>query len=157
MLDLCLRMGLFGSVQETALSIAEKLGVPLVILMFVGYCTVWAGRRLLAKDDGIISIVATRHVEFLDAMEIQQVEMLTLTRKVVKLEEEGLTTTADISGTLERLTDQHDSEHSKFATVRLHRAGAHACEVLEKICRELGVNADKEIQAVRMELAEGNA
>ena len=57
------------------------LGLPVSILVVLGTVlyrsVVYVSRRLLDPHDGVVTIVATRHVEFLDNLEQSNNSMLT--------------------------------------------------------------------------------
>ena len=62
-------------------SLLHDFGLPAFLLVVLGTVvyrsTVYVGRRLFDQHDGIVTIVAKRHVEFLDNLEQSNSAMLT--------------------------------------------------------------------------------
>jgi uncharacterized protein YyaL (SSP411 family) len=130
------------------LEIAEAIdrhGVSIVITAVVVWALVWGARRLLNAKDGILTRVAEKVVEFISATaECQQ----SLTQSVSKLSDEAVVANE---------TSQQQVEHLEAIVARqdgIARAGRRACDVLEAICKELGIgDASKQsIAEIRREL-----
>jgi hypothetical protein len=65
----------------TAETIIQDFGFPAFLLVVLGTMTyrstVYVGRRLFDQHDGVVTLVAKRHVEFLDNLEQSNNSMLT--------------------------------------------------------------------------------
>ena len=65
----------------SAETIIQDFGFPAFLLVVLGTMTyrstVYVGRRLFDQHDGVVTLVAKRHVEFLDNLEQSNNSMLT--------------------------------------------------------------------------------
>ena len=136
--------------METALKAIEQFGVSAVVIAFFVVSSGYVLRRLFNSKDGILTKVGERHIEYLSTSEKCLEQLATANGKLADNWEQQ-------SGALARLAEQHDSESSPFATVKLSRAGVHACDVLEKVANNLGITeaCESSIESIRRELTTG--
>lgn len=133
--------------METFTTIAERFGLATAILTVVGFAAAYVLRRLFAKGDGILTRVGERHLLFIDSLED--------THKSLAESTQTLTATAGAgTRTLAELVDLHEDPESNFSTVRLHRAGVHACDVLEQVVEALEISdtTKNSIDSIRREV-----
>jgi len=122
----------------------EQIGITGVIILFIGLCVAWLGRRLLGEN-GMLTKVADRHVAFVDRTEDLMDESLKLQAKAV-----------EVSVTMaETIAEAGEAHHQiRKQTKQFRRAAVVACDVLEKIASKLDVSVDQELKIIRSELGE---
>ena len=126
-------------------------GIALLVLLFVGFCTVWIGLRLLGKD-GLFTLLARRHCQFVDDSDKKLGESLEVQAKVCDVQLRQTQLTEKVHDSLERLIDQHDDVNSTFSTVHLHEAGVRACDVAKQVCTALNIDATSDLNKIQDEL-----
>lgn len=82
--------------------------------------------RLLDKNEGLLTKLAERHIEFVDALQSGHVEVVEILRSQ--------------EGHLGNLTILHEATDSKFATVKINRAMWHHADGM---LYHIGGNAEK--------------
>jgi hypothetical protein len=134
--------------MDAMLKALEQFGVSAVIIAAFMTGSVYILRRLFNAKDGILTIVGQRHIKYLEAT-------ATLQQKLTTTNDRLATSAEQTESTLSRLADRHEDENSSFATVRLHRSGIHACDVIEKIAEklEIGDAVGSSIDSIRRELS----
>jgi len=139
---------------EDWLSIFDRYGIAGALLALVAIGAWYILRRLFDKDDGILTRVGNRHIQYLDEQEkIGQ----SLARS-----NERLTATAELAHesmrqrqeAIDKLVESHSDPDSMFSTVRLSRSGLHACDILEAVARKMGIGDEtsSSIESIRREL-----
>ncbi len=133
--------------METLTTIAERFGLATALLTVVGIGAAYILRRLFDRRDGILTRVGERHLQFIDSLEETHKSLSESTETLAATAGAGTRTLAD-------LVELHESPDSNFSTVRLHRAGVHACDVLEQVVDALDISdtTKNSIDSIRREV-----
>jgi len=97
------------------------VGVAIVIAIFTGGGYILY--RLFAKQDGILTIVSQRHIQFIDVMQEQQTKLTSATEQLA-------TSSKVASENIQMMSASRDN---------LHRAASHACDYLEQVAKSLDI------------------
>jgi len=100
--------------------------------------------RLFGKEKGILTKISENHIEFIHNLADSQKDhiahektsnecMLAINVEMIELKRE-----------MKSLMEEHFNPDSRFATVRLHKYGLHACDVLSTICKEMSLQETTE-------------
>lgn len=123
---------------EQTLTLIDRYGLPIVLLVLLAVAGWYVLRRLLNRDDGILTQVGSRHIKYLD---------------------ETSSVNASLAKAIDRLADQAEEANAGMRArdvqlAELKRAGQHACDLLERITERLEISGTTEgsIAAVRREL-----
>ena len=133
--------------METLTTIAERFGLATALLTVVGIGAAYILRRLFDRRDGILTRVGERNLQFIDSLEETHKSLSESTETLAATAGAGTRTLAD-------LVELHESPDSNFSTVRLHRAGVHACDVLEQVVDALDISdtTKNSIDSIRREV-----
>ena len=133
--------------MDAALKAIEQFGISCVVIAFFIAGTGYVLRRLFNATNGILTKVGERHIEYLSTSE-RCLEQLARSNDAIAEKSERQ------AGEIGRIADQQDQE-----TVKMNRAGVHACDVLEKVADSLGIKdaTGSSIDSIRRELTTGRA
>jgi len=125
--------------------LVQTIGIGSVVLLFVGYCIVYVGKRLLGKDDGLLTLLIGRLIAFVDqihetsqATSEQVGSNLELQAKVLDVQVKQHEAANEIHRSVVRLEARHQPG-GEFSNLHLHEAGIEACKVAEEVCKHLGI------------------
>jgi hypothetical protein len=132
----------------------DRYGIPGVVLAAFGFGAWYVLRRLFNSENGILTVVGERHVRFLDSSETFQKELSESNNRLATTAETAHDQMKERNSLLGTLVEQHNDDGSPFATVKLHRAGLAACDVLEQVAESLEIaeSAKSPIALMRREL-----
>lgn len=133
--------------MDTWLKIWENYGLGGVAMVIIALGATYILRRLFAKNDGILTKVGERHIEYLGATERAIGELVESSAQMAQ-------SSMRTDETLAALAEQHLDEDSPFATTRLVRSGVHGCSILEHICKKVDCydECGDSIKAIKREL-----
>jgi len=140
--------------STTTIDIVQNFGFLGAFFILIASLGIYAAKRCLNKDNGILTLLAQKHINFLDkTIEanrslIQNTEKIfysttSLEAEVLSLQEQG-----------EKLSELHTRSDSSFSTVRLHNAANEAIALAESMCNQLNINCSEELGKIRRALAE---
>lgn len=121
----------------------DRYGIASVILVAVGFGSWYVLRRLFAKDGGILTKVADRHIDYLDKTEQYTGELTESNRRLASAAETAHEAMLVRNEQFAALLDSREG---------LHRAAGHACDVLALVSEKLGVDASIPIGHIRREI-----
>lgn len=128
---------------DTVIKVGREFGVSTAILLGVAAMFWYILRRLFQKDEGILTKVAERHVDFVDSLERTHKELTESNRKLTDVAEENRVR-------FSRLAESRDS---------LHRAAVHSIDILEAVAEKLGIEerTRPSIDSIRREILPGTS
>ena len=122
---------------ESVLHLVDKYGVSLSLVVAFAFATVYILRRLLAEKNGIL----TQHFKSDAASRehlVDSVRTMATTGERIGQVLEGVNTRLEsIEGIADRLERIHYDPHSRFATMALGRCALDACDVAEKVVKQM--------------------
>jgi hypothetical protein len=122
------------------LEIANSLGVPVAMLVFLCVIGTWIVRRVFGSD-GLGTKLVAAHVVFLHRIEA-------LTSAILKHDEEQLSLLQKAAATTTKCFELHTQPGSGLTTLKLHRAGVKFARLCEVILKQNNINGEaKELLA----------
>jgi len=132
--------------------IAERLGVPILALAFIGVAlwraAVFMGHRLFDADTGIVTRVTNRHITFLDSLD-EQTKTLTSQLEASQTADHGQTQMlVRIAAEIQWLVTELRKEDSPFSNHRTNSAIHQLARCLESLAAEWQVDISESIQRI---------
>lgn len=138
--------------MEYWMQVLDRFGVAVAVLVFCAGCTVWIGRRLLSEKNGIVTMLAKRHVEFVDGSERKAAESLAMQSQLLEVQVRQVGLSEDLARHVQDLVDMHSGSDSQFSTLALQNAALKTCDLMDEICDRLEIDHEKSINGIRAAL-----
>lgn len=134
--------------MSETLQLVNNYGLPLVILIFIGWIGIWIAKRLFNEKNGIFTTIAAKHIEFMERVAVateQNTKTVNEIREthaeVIEINKELATTNANIESAFVRLLQATESiqdslsDSSELASnhKKTHRSINHICRVLTRL------------------------
>ncbi len=137
--------------DHTAISWTEY-GIVGTILIFIGYCIMWAGRQLLGRD-GILPKVADRHIKFVGSIEDAVIKNAATHEALLNAQQDQVNVSQQINGNLDALLDHHSDPNNPANNCRLQSAMLVTLDIFEKFADKLQIDINPELIQLRTKLA----
>jgi len=116
----------------------QEFGLLGLVLGSIFMAIGWAGgyflKRLLNREDGILTLMSVKHIDTMDHM-VEACKANGDTQKETARFMQSLTEKMTEQGNvLTRLDEIHSASSSKFETVTLHKAGLRVCDMFDGVC-----------------------
>ena len=116
------------------LEIANSLGVPVAMLVFMCAGATWIIRRVFGSG-GLGTKLVAAHVMFLHRLE-------ELTEAILEREHDQLNLLQKAADTTAKCYELHTKPDALFATAKLHRAGLKFTRLCEIVLKQTNVNGE---------------
>jgi len=122
-------------VMDEFLQFLKNNGTSSIAIIGLAYICI----RLFGKEHGILTKVSENHIEFVNELKSTQEKHLGHQEDTNDMLLSVNTEMVELKKEMKSLMQEHFNPDSHFATVRLHKYGLHACDVLEMICKQMGI------------------
>lgn len=120
-------------------ALVGEYGIAAAVIAFVLGASSWVLHRLFNANNGIITEVTKRHIEFLDQLKHSHGEHLKIQQAHTRILE-GMTSDIKVmASATDELVDMHQDDDTTFSTRKLHEYGIQACDLFEMVCVKMEI------------------